>query len=401
MIERISTAAFGHEPNLDFLNHGSFGACPIPVLEEQARIRLRFERDPVAFVVREQEAAFDEARTAVANLLGARSGDLVFISNATTGVNAVLASIAFEPGDEILITNHGYNACNNAAEFFARRAGARVVVAKVPFPLANEGEAFDAIMGSVTSRTRVALLDHVTSPTALILPIPALTRALHERGVEVLIDGAHGPGMVPLDLEQLGADYYVGNLHKWCCAPKGAAVLHARAERQAALRPLVISHGANSTRTDRSRFLLEFDWIGTLDPSIVLGVPFALRYLDTLDPGGLVGLMERNRNLALAARRLLAAALDVEPPCPESMLGAMAALPLPQARNLELRPGYPFAEPLYSRLVDLHRIQVPIMLFPAPPERLVRICAHAYNGFTQYERLAQVLRDELAHEARA
>jgi isopenicillin-N epimerase len=400
MIDRISKADFGHDPNLDFLNHGSFGACPTPVLDEQDRIRRRFERDPVAFVVREQEAAFDQARAAVAELVGARAEDLAFISNATTGVNAVLASIALEPDDEILITNHGYNACNNAAEFFARRAGARVVVAKVPFPLSDESEAFDAIMGSVTPRTRVALLDHITSPTALILPIDALTRTLRERGVLLLIDGAHGPGMVPLDLERLGADYYVGNLHKWCCAPKGAAVLHARPERQAALRPLVISHGANSTRSDRSRFLLEFDWIGTLDPSIVLGVPFALRYLETLDPGGLPGLMQRNRNLALAARRLLAEALDIELPCPESMLGAMAALPLPRARSLELRPGYPFAEPLYSRLVDRHRIQVPIMLFPAPPDRLVRICAHAYNGLGQYERLAQVLREELAHEER-
>jgi isopenicillin-N epimerase len=401
MDERLPAADFAHDPALTFLNHGSFGACPLSVMAEQERLRRHYERDPVAFVVREQEAAFDAARAAVAALVGARAEDLVFVPNATTGVNTVLAATPLESGDEVLITNHGYNACNNAADFFASRAGARVVVANLPFPVENERAIVDAVLARVTARTRIALFDHVTSPTALVLPIHELTRELSQRGVRVLIDGAHGPGMVPLDLEALGADYYVGNLHKWCCAPKGAAILHARRERQAALRPLVISHGANSTRGDRSRFLLEFDWTGTLDPSVVLSVPFALRHLSSLHPGGLSGLMERNRQLAIAARRVLADALELPLPCPESMLGAMAALPLPDTRDLELRPGYPFAEPLYSRLVELHRIQVPILLFPAPPQRLLRICAHAYNGLSQYERLASVLREELERERRA
>lgn len=400
MDERIPSADFGHDPELTFLNHGSFGACPLAVMAEQDRLRRRYERDPVAFVVREQEAAFDEARASVAKLVGAHPEDIVFVSNATTGVNTVLAATPLSSGDEILITNHGYNACNNAAEVFAARAGARVVVAQVPFPIENEEAAADAILAHVTPRTRIALLDHVTSPTALVLPIETLTRELKQRNVAVLIDGAHGPGMVPLDLEALGADYYVGNLHKWCCAPKGAAILHARRERQGSLRPLVISHGANSTRSDRSRFQLEFDWTGTLDPSVILSVPFALRHLASLHPDGLAGLMARNRRLALSARQLLAEALGLPLPCPESMLGAMAALPLPRSADLELRPGYPFAEPLYSRLVDVHRIQVPIVLFPAPPDRVLRVCAHAYNGLSDYERLASVLREELAREAR-
>ncbi len=401
MDERIPSADFAHDPALTFLNHGSFGACPLSVMAEQDRLRRHYERDPVAFVVREQEARFDEARAAVAQLVGAHAEDLVFVPNATTGVNTVLAATPLDRGDEILITNHGYNACNNAAEFFASRAGARVVVAQVPFPIESEQAAAEAVLSHVTPRTRIALIDHVTSPTALVLPIWTLSRVLAERGVSVLIDGAHGPGMVPLDLDALGADYYVGNLHKWCCAPKGAAILHARRERQAALRPLVISHGANSTRSDRSRFLLEFDWTGTLDPTVVLAVPFALRHLASLHPDGLSGLMERNRRLAIAARRLLADALALPLPCPETMLGAMAALPLPPAPDLELRAGYPFAEPLYSRLLDVHRIQVPVMLFPAPPERLLRICAHAYNGISQYERLASVMREELARERSA
>lgn len=401
MDERLPSAGFGHDPELTFLNHGSFGACPLAVMAEQDRLRRYLERDPVAFVVREQEAAFDEARTAVAELVRARAEDIAFVPNATTGVNTVLAATPLSPGDEVLITNHGYNACNNAAHFFAARAGARVVVADVPFPVESEQIAAEAILAQVTPRTRLALIDHVTSPTALVLPIERLTRELTRRGIVVLIDGAHGPGMVPLDLEALGADYYVGNLHKWCCAPKGAAILHARRERQAALRPLVISHGANSTRGDRSRFLLEFDWTGTLDASAVLTVPFALRHLESLHPGGLSGLIARNRQLALSARKLLAEALELPLPCPESMLGAMASLPLPRTDRLEPRPSHPFAEPLYSRLVDLHRIQVPVFLFPAPPDRLLRICAHAYNDLSQYERLACVLRDELERERHA
>jgi isopenicillin-N epimerase len=276
-----------------------------------------------------------------------------------------------------------------------------MVEAIIPFPQPSADAIVEAVAAKLGPKTRLVVLDHITSPSAIVLPLERLVPLCQQAGAKVLVDGAHGPGMVPLDLEALGADYYVGNLHKWCCAPKGAAILHARRERQAALRPLVISHGANSTRGDRSRFLLEFDWTGTLDPSVVLSVPFALRHLASLHPGGLSGLMERNRQLAIAARRLLADALELPLPCPESMLGAMAALPLPDTRDLELRPGYPFAEPLYSRLVELHRIQVPILLFPAPPQRLLRICAHAYNGLSQYERLASVLREELERERRA
>src|SRR5262245_23236209 len=234
------------DPEIAYLNHGSFGATPREVLAEQQRLRERMEREPVLFLARELQTRIDEARAALAPFLGARNEDLVFIPNATTAVNAVLRSLAFQPGDEILVTNHGYNACRNAVEYVAQRSGARAVVAHVPFPLRSPDEVVETVLAAVTPRTKLALVDHVTSPTGILFPVEQLIVELRERGVPVLVDGAHAPGMVPLDLNALGADYYTGNLHKWVCAPKGAAFLWVRPERQQPIRPVVISHGANA-----------------------------------------------------------------------------------------------------------------------------------------------------------
>lgn len=387
-----------------FLNHGSFGACPRPVLEAQQRWRDRLEAEPVLFLDRELEGLLAEAREAVGVFVGADPDDLVFVPNATTGVGTVLASLGFVPGDELLTTDHEYNAALNSVRAAADRSGARVVIARIPFPIRDPREALGAVLERVTSRTRLVMVSHVTSPTALVLPVSELVAELDRRGIDTLVDGAHAPGMIPLDLRALGAAYYTGNGHKWLCGPKGSGFLHVRRDRQAAIHPLVVSHGRNSARTGRSRFRLEFDWTGTADPSAHLTLPAALRFMGSLLPGGWPELMASNRTLALRGRDLLCGVMGIEAPAPDAMIGSIASVTLPLGTaSVAIEPGAE-RDPLQVELFDRHRIEVPIMTWPvpaalepgrAPEARLLRISAQAYNDEAQYERLAAIVAQSL------
>jgi isopenicillin-N epimerase len=381
------------DPQVDFLNHGSFGACPRRVLELQQELRARMERQPVLFHSRELEPLLDEARSALARFVGAHSDDLAFVPNATAGVNTVVRSLRLLPGDEVLTTDHAYNACRNALRVL-EPAGVRVVTAAVPWPGVTPAQVTDAVLAAVTPRTRLALIDHVTSPTGLVFPIETLVRALAERGVDTLVDGAHAPGMLPLDLRRIGAAYYTGNCHKWLCTPKGSGFLHVRRDRQEGVLPLAVSHGFNSTRTDRSRFRLLFDWGGTDDPTPFLCIPEAIRFLGTLLPGGWPALMQRNRELALAGRDVLCEALAVPPPAPAEMIGSLAAVPLPDSGGPP-PPAGSMNDPLQAIVYERHRIEVPIFVFPRHPRRLVRIAAQVYNSRPQVERLARALKEVL------
>jgi len=383
------------DPDIDFLNHGSFGACPSVVLEAQNHFRSRLEREPVSFMIRELEGLLDAARDALAQLVKANPDDLAFVPNATTGVNTVLRSLVFAPGDELLTTSHVYGACLNALEFVAERAGARVEQALVPFPVASPDEIFDAVVARITPRTRLLLIDHVTSPTSLVFPVERLVAEFSRRGIDTLVDGAHALGMLPLELDALGAAYYTANCHKWLCAPKGAAFLHVRRDRQAGVRPLVISHGASSSRRDRSRFRLEFDWTGTIDPSPYLAIPEAIRFLEALMPAGLNGLMAHNHELALFARDTLARSLAIPLPAPDSLLGAMVSLPLP-VRTPAPASAAPSLDPLQDALFYQHRIELPVFPWPSPDQRCLRVTAHAYNTPAQYVRLAGLLAENAA-----
>ena len=384
------------ERGVAFLNHGSYGACPTEVLRHQAALRAEMEAEPVRFLGRELDGRLDAAREALAAFVGADADDLAFIANATGGVNAVLRSLALSPGDELLTTDHAYGACRNALDFVAGRCGARVSVAVIPFPVVSPDAVVDAVLSKVTPRTCLALLDHITSPTGLILPIERLIAELARRGVETLVDGAHAPGMVPLDLRALGATYYSANCHKWLCAPKGSAFLWVRPDRQADIHPLTISHGATGVRPGRSRFRLEFDWTGTQDPTAWLTVPKAIDYLGGLVPGGWPALMARNRALALEARRILCAAAGTPSPCPDKMIGSLASVVLPDSPRMET--GWRVRDPIQGRLFDGWGIEVPVMRWPAVPRRLLRVSAQLYNSPDQYARLAGALRKELAAE---
>lgn len=383
------------DPEVVFLNHGSFGACPRAVLEEQDRIRLRMERQPVQFFVRDLEDLLDTARAELAAFLHAPSTDIAWVPNATSGVNAVLRSLSLAPGDELLTTDHEYNACRNALEYVAGRAGARVVVARIPFPLADADQAVDAILDHASARTRLALVDHVTSQTGLVLPIARIVAALAGRGIDTLVDGAHAPGMLDLRLADIGAAFYTGNCHKWLCAPKGAGFLYVHPDRQSEIRPVAISHGANSPRQDRSRFLQEFDWVGTDDPSPMLCVPAAIRFMGSLLPGGWPALRAHNRALTLDGRRELAEVLGIDLPSPDTMIGSLAALPLPDGA-MEPPKSAMYADPLQDELLRRWRIEVPIIPWPDVPKRLIRISAQIYNGPTQYRLLAEALRELFA-----
>jgi isopenicillin-N epimerase len=289
-------------------------------------------------------------------------------------------SLDLRAGDELLTTSHAYNACRNALHAQERR-GVKVVTAEVPFPIQSPAQVVEAVLSRATPRTRLALLDHVTSPTGLVFPVAEIVRALEGRGIDTLVDGAHAPGMLPLDLRALSPAYYTGNCHKWVCTPKGCAFLFVRRDRQEGILPLTVSHGYNSARTDRSRFRLLFDVQGTDDPTAVLSLGESIRFLGSLLPGGFPELMRRNRALALEARALLCKTLGIDEPAPESMIGSLATVPLPDGP----------AEPLQRALWEKRRIEVPVWSFPAFPRRILRVAAQVYNSPEDYGALAAAL----------
>ncbi len=380
------------DPEIDFLNHGSFGACPFEVLEIQRDFQHAMEREPVQFLApeRDLEAKLDRVRSEVAKLVSVDSQDIAWVGNATEGVNTILRSIRFSAGDEVVITNHGYNACNNAAHYVMERAGGSVKTVVIPFPLTDPQQIVDAIVAAFSSSTRLVMLDHVTSPTGIIFPIEPIIAAARNRNIRVLVDGAHAPGMIALNLRQIDADYYTSNHHKWLCGPKASGFLYVRRELQSEIRPLAISHAANRPRPSRSRFLAEFDWQGTYDPSALLAVPAAIAFLESHRGAGLLEHMRQNHQLAAQARQLLIDAIGASLPAPASMLGSTATIPLPNAPP----PADGHLDPLQQRLFDHYCIEVPVFRWPDACTRWLRISAQSYNQLEQYQRLADALVSE-------
>jgi isopenicillin-N epimerase len=382
------------DPSITYLTHGTYGACPRPVLAAQQALVAELESDPIRFLTREFEGRLDTAREAVAAFIDADPAGLVVVPNATTGVATIVESLRLRPGDELLTNDHEYNATLNALASVAERARGRVVRVPIPLPIRHPEQVVEAILAGVTPRTRLALISHVTSPTGLVFPIETIVRELDRLGVDTLVDAAHAPGMVPVDVRALGAAYWTGNGHKWLCGPKGAGVLYVREDRRAGVLPLVTSHGRNDPRSDRPALWKEFDWQGTGNPTAFLALPEALRVIGELQPGGWPAHMAANRQLVLAGRDRLIAALGLEPLAPDSMIGSMAAVRLP------IPADETATEALTNGLATDERIEVPVGPFPvraarepgaAPSAALLRISAQRYNEPADFERLADAL----------
>jgi isopenicillin-N epimerase len=373
-------------PDVVFLNHGSFGACPRPVFERYQRWQLELERQPVEFLGRRFEELMYRARSVLGRYVGADPEDLVYVPNATTGLNVIARSLALRPGDEVLATDHEYGALDRTWRFVCRRRGATYINQPVPLPVSSAEGVVEAIWSGVTRRTRVLFVSHITSPTALILPVAELVRRCRERGIVSIVDGAHGPGQLPLDLDAMGADYYVANLHKWALAPKGAAFLHARREVQHRLEPLVVSWGWESDRPGRSRFVEEQQWQGTRDPAAYLAVPAAIRFMEERDWSSV---RARCHALLRALRREVEelTGLAAASVCPDSpaWYAQMAALPLSTSDTDRAE-----AEMFSRRLYDEYRVEVPIIVWGG--RLFVRVSIQAYNTEADVQALTCGLR---------
>ena len=367
---------FSLDPGIAHLNHGSFGAMPKRVAASQDAWRQRMEANPSGFFRTVYPAAVREAAAGVAGFLGGDATDWVFVGNGTAATNAVIGSFPLGPGDEVLTTDRVYGAVRKTLRHAAGRTGARIVEVPTPLPVPDEGALIEAVAAGLSPRTRLAVFDHVVSETSVILPIAALAALCRDAGVPVLVDGAHGPGMLDLDVPALGVDWYAANAHKWLFAPRGCGLLWCHPRHQAALHPAVISHGYGQG------FTAEFDWTGTRDPSAWLSVPAAI---DFFEENGGDGLRRRNHALAMDAGQYLADAFGTELSAPASMLGAMASVRLPGERPATLEAAITLKTELNAR----HGVVVQVAALKGA--LWLRVSAQIYNEIGDYRRVVAAL----------
>ena len=375
------------DPDAVFLNHGSFGACPRPVFEDYQRWQRQLERQPVEFLDsrRGLKKNLRVSRAALAAEVGADVECLAQVSNATTGLNVVIQSLPLQPGDEILTTDHEYNALEKTWAFVARRSGAKVVEVKIALPLTSAKAFHDAIVAGMTARTKVLFLSHITSPTALLFPIESVVAEARRRGIVSVIDGAHTPGHVPLNLDALGADFYSGNCHKWMMAPKGSAFVHARPERRAMIDPLVISHGWTLDNKEagvagpfgNAPFVDEIEMQGTRDPSAWLAVPAALAFRREHDWDRIAADSRRLAQETAARLRDLTGLPELS--SPEFSAPQMVAMPIP--------PCDPQA--VHDALWAEHKIEIPV--FEWRGRFIARLSCQGYNTRAQMDLLVSAL----------
>lgn len=368
---------FQLRPGVTFLNHGSFGACPRPVFERYQAWQRELEGQPVEFLGRRVRGLLAEARASLEAYIGAEPGTVVYAPNVTHALNIVTRSLELRPGDEVLTTDHEYGAIDRAWTFVCERAGARYLAAPLPLPLTSAAEIVDALFASVTERTRVISVSHITSPTAVILPVAEICQRARAAGIITVVDGAHAPGQIDLDMRAIGADYYGGNCHKWLCSPKGAGFLYARPEMQPLLQPLVVGWGWRSRTPSGSDYIDHFDWLGTGDPSAYLSVPAAIAFQRDHDWPAVRAACHA---LAAEARAKMAALVGMRQPYPDSTewYSQMTILPVPA----------PAAE-LHQRLWDEYQIEIPGIEWQG--QNFLRISVQAYTTPEHIDRLVSAV----------
>lgn len=373
-----------------FLNHGSFGATPTAILEKQRELQLKAESELVRFYVRELYGLYMTSLERTAKFIGAKAHNLVFIKNTTMGVNTIFHSLRLHEGDEVLSHSHAYGACSNALNYYAERNKWKVNIAQVPFPIQHEDEVVEAFVKAVTPKTKFAMVDHITSATGVIFPVERIVKELQARGIEVMVDAAHSPGHVELNLEQLGAEYFIGNCHKWICSPKGSAILYVREDKQKGIEPLQISHNFDAPVDEKQKWQGKFFWPGTDDYTAYCLVGDSIDYFENNFEGGWKGIRQRNRNLCLTARKMLAEKTHSELPAPESMIGNLSNIYLGKA---QLPPyGFNYITEVGQKLFNDYKIEIPTFVFNRNEPRLwVRPAFQLYNSLEQYEYLGDAL----------
>jgi isopenicillin-N epimerase len=366
-------AQFQVRRDIVFLNHGSYGACPLPVFEVYQRWQRELEYQPVEFLGRRVRTLLAEARAVLAGYLNANAADLVWVPNATYGVNIVARSLNLQPGDEILTTDHEYGAVDRTWRFICGERGARYINQPIALPLSDPLEVVEQLWKGVTPHTKMISISHISSPTALIFPVAEICRRAKEAGILTLVDGAHAPGQIDLDMTQIDADFYTGNCHKWLCSPKGAAFLYARRDVQHLLKPLVVSHGYESKTPSDSAFQDYFGWTGTMDPSAYLSVPAAIEFQRAHDWPRVRAACHR---LMIEARSRVAEMTGLPEICPASpeWISQLCVLPMPNDPKIDL-----------SRLWKEYKIEAPITSWNG--HQYVRISIQAYTTPDDIEQL--------------
>ena len=368
------------DPDITFLNHGSFGACAKPVYEDLLNWQLQMEREPVKFFEDTIFDALKKSRQVLGNYINCPADDLVYFPNPTTAINAAARSLKLEPGDEVLSTNHIYGALDRTWKYICNKNEAEFVKADIPFPIQSKDEFLNSFFAAVTSKTRVIFLSHITSMTAMIFPVEEVVEFARENNILSIIDGAHVPGHIPLNINTLNPDIYTGACHKWMCSPKGTSFLYVKKELQENIHPLVVSWGWESENPSDSQFLDWHEWQGTRDMSAFLTIPEAVKFMDDND---WPNVSRKCRKMVIQTRNQLLNYLNISPPCPDDWLGQMASIPMPFNDAFEIK----------NALLNKYHIQVPIFTWEG--KVYLRYSIQAYNSESDLEKLLSAIKELL------